>query len=110
MAAELAEYHRKQPLQRGMPREALRSRMSIESKLFNAVVEKAVEAGIFEEFGAVICLTGHVVAFNDEQEAAITTLMRQIEATPAAPPNPKEMIAMVGGDVLQALLDHGDLI
>jgi len=109
MVDELGEYHLAQPLQKGMPREALRSRMALDGKLFNVIVHAARAEQIVES-GTVLHLAEHVVEFSDPQQIAINRLLKQIQANPTAPPNPKEMAAQVGEDVLQALLDRGDLI
>ncbi len=110
MIDELTSYHTAQPLRQGMPREALRSRMGIEGTLFNSLVSKAAESGIIAETNTIIHLADHVVQFTNTQQSAVDKLMKQIRANPASPPNPKEMASLIGEDVLQTLLDNGELV
>jgi selenocysteine-specific elongation factor len=84
--------------------------MEVEGKLFNALIENAVNAGAIAETGTVIHLKEHVVTLSEFQQMAVNRLIEQIEANPTSPPNPKEMSDQIGDDVLQVLLDRGDLI
>ena len=46
---EVDTYHNSFPLRPGIPREELKSRLNISSKIFNASVDRWVSAGIFDE-------------------------------------------------------------
>jgi selenocysteine-specific elongation factor len=110
MLSELEEYHRSQPLQIGMPREALRSKMKLDSKLFNVLIDHLVTSGTIVKTSTLLHLSGHVVQFTEAQEKSITHLLMQIKENPASQPHPRDMATTVGEEVLQALLDRGDLI
>jgi selenocysteine-specific elongation factor len=107
---ELAAYHAEHRLRLGMPREALRSRLALDAKVFNRVMGLAAEKGIVTEEGAIVRLPGHRVEFSPQEQAAIDRLWETIRAQPDAQPSVKETAAIVGDDVLQALLERGDLV
>ncbi len=110
IAWEVGSYHQRFPLRPGMPREALRSRLEMDGKLFNAIVSLAVEDGLLVDEGTVVRLPGHAVQFSPAQEAAVRELWRVVEANPLMPPGVKEAAALVGEDVFQALVDRGELV
>jgi selenocysteine-specific elongation factor len=107
---ETAAYHREYPLRVGMPREALRSRLKVEGKLFGAIIHLAVEDGHVVDEGTMVRLPDHAVVFSTAQQAAIDRLFAQFDANPAAPPSVKEVVALVGEDVLEALVSRGDVV
>ncbi len=107
---ELAAYHQANPLQAGMRREMLRSRLGVEGKLFGSIVEIAQEMGLLADEGATIRLLEHEVRFSAAQQAAVDSLFERVAAGPTAPPSVKEAREMVGEDVLNVLFARGDLV
>jgi selenocysteine-specific elongation factor len=107
---ELESYHRKHPLQPGMPREAFRSRLGLPARLFGAVVEHAEETGLLVDEGAVIRTPSHTVRFTPVQQKSIDELMALIATEPTRSPSVKEAAALLGEDVLYALFVQGKLI
>src|SRR5574341_126488 len=106
---ELAAFHQHYPLRPGMPREALRSRLEADGKLFNLLVATAAGEEILADEGAVVRLPDHSVHFNEQQQAAIDRLRRVIQTNPYSPPNVKEAATITGDDVLQALVEQGQI-
>jgi selenocysteine-specific elongation factor len=107
---ELHTYHTSYPLRIGMPREALRSRLSLEGKMFNPLISYAAQQGIVVDEGASIHLPDHSVSFTVKEQAAVDRLWEAVRQNPANPPNVKDAGAMVGEDVLQALIERGDFV
>lgn len=107
---EVGDFHRAHPLKAGMPREALRSRLSLEGRLFQAIVSWAAAQGVLIDEGAVVRLPDHAVKLSPEQQAAVDALFAQIAANPVNTPSVKEATALVGGAVLQMLIERGDLV
>ncbi|MBN1287961.1 MAG: selenocysteine-specific translation elongation factor [Anaerolineae bacterium] len=107
---ELSAYHKAEPLQPGMSREALRSRLGLAAPAFNAVVARAAAQGCLVESRALARLPGHVVRFSPAQQARIDQLMGQFARAPYAPPSYKEAVEIVGEDVLRALVGQGRLV
>ncbi len=110
IAREVGAYHHSYPLRPGMPREALRSRMAVDGKLFGVLLSLAGEAGVVVDEGTQVRLPEHAVTFSEAQQAAVGRLVAQIERNPATPPSVKEATEMVGEDVLQALVERGNLV
>jgi selenocysteine-specific elongation factor len=107
---ELTSYHQANPLQAGMRREMLRSRLGVEGKLFGGIVETAREMGLLADEGATIRLPGHEVRFSAAQQAGVEALFEHVAAEPTAPPSVKEARDMVGEDVLNVLFARGELV
>ncbi len=108
MEQELAGYQRAEPLRRGMPREALRSRLKLERAAFDRLLE-----GIADRVDAdadLVWLKGYRVVLSPAQQAAAETLLNAFAANPYQPPSVKESIAMAGEDLLHYLVERGDLI
>jgi selenocysteine-specific elongation factor len=107
---EAADFHQAYPLRPGMPREALRSRLGLDSRLFQALIGYAVEQSLVTDEGKIIRLPGHVVRFSAAQHAAVEALLGQIADNPVNTPGLKEAASLVGDDVLQMLIERGDLV
>jgi selenocysteine-specific elongation factor len=108
----LADYHSQYPLRMGMPREELRSRIQLDSKVFSAVVASAGQSGEIAEAGegAWLRLPEHEVVLSDERQRHVNSLLDQFAANPATPPSYKEAVAQVGDELMQMLLTGGDLV
>ncbi len=107
---EVTAYHRTNPLRRGMPREELKSRLKLDVRLFNALVNKLVESGRLAEAGPLVYLPEHSIQFSAAQQAKVDALLARFAAEPFTPPSIKEAIEQVGEDVYAALVDLGDLL
>lgn len=107
---ELSDYHAAHPLRRNMPREALRSRLALDARPFQALAAYAAAEGVLVEEGAGVRLPGHAVTFTPAQQAAVDALLQAIAEAPTAPPGVKDSAAMVGADVLEVLIERGTLI
>ncbi len=110
MVRELSEYHRQFPLKAGMPREALRSRLSVEARLFGVIVNQAIESGLVVSEGTIIRRPDHGVRFTTDQQTSVDRLLGLCQANPVATPSVKEATELIGEDVLQVLIERGDLV
>jgi selenocysteine-specific elongation factor len=110
IARELENYHKSYPLRAGMPREALRARLRLESRLFNAVLTQAVAEDLVVDEGAVVRSADHTVRFTPEQQARIDALIQQFQAEPFTPPSVKDSLAALGEELLAAVLAQGTLV
>ena len=110
MSRELATYHRQFPLRPGMGREALRSGLRLEGKVFNAVMARAAADGLLADEGAIVRLPSHSVRLNPEQQRQVDQLLAQFRRQPYATPSVKESAAVVGEEVLGVLIARGDLV
>jgi len=110
LGGELAEFHRTQPMRQGMPREALKSRLKLETRLFNEAIARAAAEGALVESETIVRLPGHAIRFQPEQQEAIQRLLREFRRAPYTTPSFKEAAAALGEDVLLALVEAGQLV
>ena len=110
LAGEVRAYHRANPLKLGVPREELKSRLGLETKLFNLVIEQAAAEAVVAAIGSSWRAPDFAVVFKPDQQRAIDGLIGVCHAAPWATPAIKEAEAVVGADVLAALIELGQLI
>ncbi|MFQ6057874.1 MAG: selenocysteine-specific translation elongation factor [Anaerolineae bacterium] len=110
IVALLGEYHCQYPLRAGMPREELKSRLRLETKLFNQVVELAAREGKMAVAEATLRLPQHQVRFSPQQQTRVDALLAAFARSPYTPPSVAEAEALVGSDVLGALIEQGVLV
>jgi selenocysteine-specific elongation factor len=111
----VAAYHQGFPLRRGIPREELKSKLKLQPRIFNAIVTALIQRNLLIEnrkskIENSISLPSHEVRFDGGQQAKAQALLRQFAASPYAPPSVKECQAEVGEELLNALVDSGQLI
>ncbi len=107
LTALLGEYHRQWPLRLGMPREEVKSRLRLEGKAFNDVIETAIGQGVLAGAEAILRLPEHEVRFAPQDRARVNALLAAYSSNPYGPPSIADAEAQVGADVLAALFDKG---
>ena len=107
---EIRDYHRSFPLRRGMPREELKSRIKLQSRVYSAMIFKLATDRKINEAGPWVMMPGHEIRFSPAQTRVIESLMMRFQASPYSPPTLKECQAELGEDVTQALIDTGRLV
>ncbi len=110
LTSELAGFHSAQPLRHGMPREALKSRLKLETRLFNEAVGRAAAEGRLIEGETSIRLPDHTVRFGHDQQTAIDRLFREFRRARYTTPSYKDSVAALGEDVVLALIETGQLV
>lgn len=113
--ALLGEYHRQFPLRAGMPREEVKSRLGrylpkLTSRLFNEVVARAMGAGWLDEAGGALRLASHQSTFTAKQQQAVDFLLYTFRQEPYTTPSVAQCEEQVGGEVLSALIEQGQLL
>jgi selenocysteine-specific elongation factor len=103
------EYHKSFPLRKGIPREELKSKLKLQSRMFNTSVSRIVDQKQLMENGSFVALPSHDVTLNGADQAKVTGLMRKFAANPFGPPSVKECQAEVGEEVYNALIEMGEL-
>ncbi len=106
----LSAYHQQFPLRAGMGREALRSGLKMETKVFNAALTHAAAEGLVADEGAIVRLPSHAVRLNPEQQRQVDALLARFRRQPYTTPSFKESVAAVGEEVLGVLADRGELV
>jgi len=102
-------YHKNYPLRGGIPREELKSRLKLQTRVFNALINKLAAEDAIVELGSALAIVGHEIKFDSGQQAKVQSLMRKFAQSPYSPPSVKESQAEVGEDVVNALIELGQL-
>jgi selenocysteine-specific elongation factor len=102
-------YHKNFPLRRGMPREELKSKLKLTPRVFNALVKKLAAENALADAGGTVSIPGHAITFDNVQQAKVQGLMRRFASSPYSPPSVKECQAEVGEEVVNALVELGQL-
>ena len=110
MNRELEAYHEAYPLRSGMPREALRGRLRLQARLFNAAMARATSEKLVVDEGATVQLPTHSVEFTSAQQEHIDALLSRFKRDPFTPPSVKESLTVVNEELLAALLAQRQLV
>jgi selenocysteine-specific elongation factor len=104
------DYHKRYPLRGGMPREELKSRLGLSPRAFGEAVGKAAAEGVLVETEATLALAEHRVTLGHEQQRQVNKLLETFARNPYSPPSLAESEALVGAEVLAALIEQGQLV
>ena len=110
----LREQHRQYPLRNGLSKEEWRTRLSLSPKqaaeLFPALQAEGVVADTATASGGLIRLPGFEPSFTASQQQQVTQLLQIFRKNPFTPPGRSEAEAMVGSEVLAALIEQGQVV
>ncbi|MBI1792990.1 MAG: selenocysteine-specific translation elongation factor [Chloroflexi bacterium] len=103
-------YHKNFPLRRGIPREELKSKLKLSSRVFNALVTYYVIRNILREDMTIVSQPSHEIKFDNGQQAKVEALMRKFAQSPFSPPSVKECEAEAGEEIVNALVESNELV
>jgi selenocysteine-specific elongation factor len=103
-------YHKQYSLKRGIPREELKSKLKLSPRIFNAFLASLVTRKLLLEQRGAVSMPGHEIQFNGQEQAKVRELMRKFEKSPYATPSVKECQAEAGDEVVNALIEMGELV
>ncbi len=103
-------YHKSFPLRRGIPREELKSRLKLSPRVFNGLISSLGTRQLLVEDRELVAKPEHEVTLDNAQQSRVHALMRKFEQSPFSPPGVKEVQAEVGEEVLNALIEMGDVV
>jgi len=101
----VVDYHEAYPLRSGMPKEELKSKLKLSTRVFAGLTSKLIQDGSLQEDGPLIMQPEHEIQFSSQQEKSIELLLQQFSASPYSPPSTKDSKSAVGDDVFQAMVD-----
>lgn len=100
-------YHRQFPLRVGMPREELKSRLNLTSRIYDALLQKAASDNLLQFSDKAVWKASHQVEFDASLADRVNDLMLDLERAPFMPPSLDEAVAKVGPEALSALIEKG---
>lgn len=103
---QLADYHRQYPLRVGILREELKSRLRLQPRVFQSVMERAATEGCVLGNATVVHLPDHTPHFTPEQKAQVDRMVAQMAAQPYTTPSVSEIESALTSDVFSALLEQ----
>jgi selenocysteine-specific elongation factor len=109
----LAEQHRQYPLRSGLSKEEWRTRLRLSPRAAAEIFALLSEAGVIAEAaggGGFIRLPAFEANFSAAQQQKVEKLLRRFRESPFTPPVRDEAEAMVGAEVLGALIEQGRLV
>jgi selenocysteine-specific elongation factor len=106
----LADFHKAEALHPGIRPERLRSALNLGTPEFEALVEIALARSLVSRaHNGTLAQHGYTIHWTKTQHAAIDRLMAAFEEMPYTPPSFKDSAAVVGEEVLTALIELGEL-
>ncbi|MBE7552547.1 MAG: selenocysteine-specific translation elongation factor [Anaerolineales bacterium] len=109
ITATLLDYHRRFTLRAGMPRSELKSRLKLETRLFNEAIQRGQQDGTLTATENTVRVSTHQVKLAPAQQAAVDKLLADFRRAPFNTPLPKDVAAALGDEVMQALIEGGQL-
>ena len=109
----LGEQHRQYPLRSGLPKEEWRARLNLSPKMAAEIFAALQTEGVVAEAattGSSIRLPNFKPGFTGAQQQKVTQLLQRFRASPYTPPGRAEAEAMVGTEVLGALIEQGQIV
>jgi selenocysteine-specific elongation factor len=110
LRSSIEKYHTANPLRSGMPREELKSRMGLDSRVFAAVMDRVAGDGYVSGHGARVALPDFSVKLSESQQGKVASLMEAFKADPGSPPSVKQAAAVIGEELLAHLIETGRLV
>jgi selenocysteine-specific elongation factor len=104
----LGDYHQKNPLRKGMPKEEARSRIAIPQRAFEELVARASGAGVIVDEGNSIRRPQHSVQFSSEQRQRIDRYLAALSEQPFSPPSPTQF--GLDAELVAALNETGEVV
>ncbi|GAC1350664.1 MAG: selenocysteine-specific translation elongation factor [Ktedonobacteraceae bacterium] len=109
----LGEQHRQYPLRSGLSKEEWRMRLSLPPKMAAEVFAALQAEGVVAEVttvGGLIRLPNFVPGFSKVQQQQVEQLLQRFRESPYTPPGRAEAEAVVGAEVLAALIEQGQVV
>ena len=108
----LQEFHRTQPLRRGMKKEEVRTRLGLDARVFPRVLQRLVSEKKVSEAGPLVRLPAHEVSLSEAQQRQVERLLAWLTESGSSPPARDEFEAALGiaPQVTDVLIDDGRLV
>ncbi len=106
----LERYHDRFPLRLGMSREELKSRLHLAEVAFDDFLGRVAEEQEVATTATTVRLPDHQVILSPQQREEVKKVLAAFEEQPFAPPSLNQVEDTLGPELLQYLVDRGELI
>lgn len=107
----LRTFHQAEPLQAGMHRNTLRTKLRLEADAFEVLFQLMKTHAVIGVSAGRIHVAGFQVQYTRAQQAAIEKTAAAFQQNPYTPPSVKETIVLLGDEaLLNALINQGELV
>ncbi|MCB9437181.1 MAG: selenocysteine-specific translation elongation factor [Anaerolineales bacterium] len=107
----LGSYHQAEPLQAGMHRNTLRTKLRLEADAFEVLFQLMKAHEVVGVSAGRIHLADFQVQYTRAQQAAIEKAAAAFQQSPYTPPSVKDTITLLGDEaLLNALINQGELV
>jgi len=106
----LVPYHTQYPLRGGMSREEFKNRLGVTGYVANQVLENATKDGHLLATATTVALPEHQARLSAQQQRMVDRVLAEFQANPYSPPSLTQVEETVGPDVLQFLIESGQLV
>ncbi|CAG1007332.1 Selenocysteine-specific elongation factor [Anaerolineales bacterium] len=103
-------HHRQFPLRRGIPREELKSKLKLQPRVFNVFINKLITEHAITDSSIWLSKPEHEIKFNETEQTKVKELLRTFDQNPYATPSLKECQSEAGEEVVNALIELGELV
>lgn len=108
MEERLKKYHEEAPMEEGMPREALREQLRIDSlKLYNLLLQRLLKANMIAQENERIRLATHKVRFAEQEAALQAEIQHVYQEGRFTPPRARDLPELLNASMedIQPILD-----
>ena len=106
----LDPYHQMFPLRRGIPREELKSKLKLLPRVFNMVINRMIMEHTITDHSIWLSKFGHEIKFAGPDQVKAKELLLTFGKNPYTTPSLKECQNQAGEEVLNALVELGELL
>jgi selenocysteine-specific elongation factor len=103
----LGAFHREYPLRGGMLVEEFRNRLGFSGSVMLVAL---ADHGIVSRIDNRVRLPKFEIVYSTDQERRVKSLLEQFASNPYSPPSLKECRDLVGADLLEGLMESGQLV
>ena len=105
-ATTLKEYHDRNPLRRGIPKEEFRNRLDVSPAGFPQILARLVDEQLVDEDAAVVRTHGFQATMTPAQQRAADSYVKELNSNPFSPPTDTN----VDPELLALLIDRGQVV
>jgi selenocysteine-specific elongation factor len=103
-------FHSQFPLRRGIPREELKSKLKLTPRIFSVTISKLITDNLITAYSIWLAKPDHEIRFAGAEQPKVEELMRKFDQNPYATPSVKECQSEVGEEIVNALIELGELV